>query len=158
MPKQQHTGGPSDPDAAIPYRDNAAAVIIDGNGHVLAGRKHATWHLPQGGIAHGETPEEALKRELCEELGTDKFTIISCSPHLRTYDWPWPMRKGGMLYKGQRQKYFLVRYDGTDADLDPDLHGEFAELAWFTPDALLEKAWDVKCPVYKEVFAEFGLR
>lgn len=157
MAPPRNDSNPPDAHAALPYRDCVAAVILDGHGNVLAGRKHTAWHLPQGGVTQGETPEQALTRELAEELGTDKFIILSSSPTWRTYDWPWPMRKGGTLYRGQRQRYYLAMFDGTAADLDPHRHGEFSELAWMTPAELLERAWEVKRPVYEQVFKEFGL-
>ncbi len=141
------------------YRKNAAAVLINNDGKVLVGWKHDVWQLPQGGVKKKESFSDALKRELSEEIGTDKFTIIKKSEKIHKYLWPENVRvkKKKKKYAGQRQKYFLVKFDGEEKDLDPDKHGEFSKLKWFTPLEAIQNSWEIKRPIYEKVFAEFGL-
>ena len=144
--------------SARPYRDNVAAVVLDNTGRVLVGWKHNAWQLPQGGVRDGESFHDALKRELSEEIGSDKFRIINESEHFYCYEWPEGVEtKKKKKYRGQRQRYFLVRFKGDDADLDPHTHGEFKDLDWCMPQDVLENAWDVKRPVYAAAFREFEL-
>ena len=141
------------------YRKNAAAVLVNNDGKVLVGWKHDTWQLPQGGVKKKESFKNALKRELCEEIGTDKFSIIKKSEKIHKYIWPENVRvkKKKKKYAGQRQKYFLVKFDGEEKDLDPDKHGEFSKLKWFTPSEAIQNSWEIKRPIYEKVFDEFGL-
>jgi len=139
-----------------PYRDNVAAIVLNRDGRILTGWKHNTWQLPQGGVEPGETPEQALLRELAEEIGTHAFRIVRASAHWHCYDWPNPPEKKKQ-FRGQRQRYFLVHFDGHDHDIDVAKHGEFARAAWLTPEEVLQHAWHVKRPLYRKVFEEFGL-
>jgi putative (di)nucleoside polyphosphate hydrolase len=159
MPRENETVKTSDSvaEAAKPYRRNAAAVVINADGHVLVGWKHETWQLPQGGVDDCESFAEALVRELSEEIGTDRFRVIAESAQEFCYDWPGPVAKRKQRYRGQRQRYYLVRFEGTDDDLDPHVHGEFAAMRWLTPAEVLEHAWEVKLPIYRAVMQEFGL-
>ncbi len=139
-----------------PYRENVAAIVLNREGRVLVGWKHNAWQLPQGGVEPGETLEQALLRELAEEIGTSRFHILRESAHWHCYDWPRPP-KNKKQYRGQRQRYFLVQFDGEDDEIDVAAHGEFARAAWLAPEEVLRLAWDVKRPVYRKVFEEFGL-
>lgn len=140
-----------------PYRNNVAAIVLNREGRVLVGWKHKAWQLPQGGIEPGETPAQALVRELAEEIGTDKFHILRESAHWHCYDWPAPPPPKRQQYRGQRQRYFLVQFDGTDADINLEAHHEFTRIAWLTPEEVLTHAWAVKRPIYRKAFEEFGL-
>ncbi len=140
-----------------PYRDNVAAVVLDDRGRVLVGWKHKGWQLPQGGVERGEDLRSALLRELAEEIGTDKFHIVRESAHWHCYDWPGAVAPHKQQYRGQRQRYFLVQFDGEESDIDVETHGEFTRAAWQTPATVLEQAWHVKRPIYRVVFEEFGL-
>jgi len=142
------------------YRKNVAAVVINNDGKVLVGWKHNAWQLPQGGVDPDENLEEAVIRELSEEIGTDKFTILKKSEFFHNYDWPENVRvtKRKKMYSGQCQKYFHIKFDGYETDLDPDRHGEFSKLNWLTPVEVIKNAWEIKKPVYEKVFEEFGLK
>jgi len=151
----------SDFSPKIKYRKNVAAIVLNDDGKVLVGKKHKAWQLPQGGVKKKENFEEAIKRELAEEIGVDKFTILKESEKFHYYDWPESVRlkkkKKKKKFVGQKQKYFLVKFDGEESDLDPDKHGEFTALTWLEPSEVLEHAWEIKKPVYEKVFEEFGL-
>lgn len=153
------------------YRPCVGLVIVNQAGLVWIGRRpDATgspegggswWQMPQGGIDPGETPEQAAKRELFEETGITRATIIGESPDWFTYDLP-PHLHGkvwGGKYRGQRQKWFLMRFDGTDAEVNitPE-HGEveFDMWRWSSLDEAVELIVPFKRAVYEQVAAVFA--
>jgi putative (di)nucleoside polyphosphate hydrolase len=127
----------------LPYRPNVGAALFDRAGRVLVARRAdlpnaegapGGWQLPQGGIDAEEDPRAAVLRELAEEIGTDRARIIGEHPDWLTYDLP-PALLGvalGGRYRGQRQRWFALRFLGTDADirLDRDPHPEFDAWRW----------------------------
>ena len=89
-------------EAARPYRRNAAAVVVNADGHVLVGWKHKTWQLPQGGVDDDETYAEALVRELSEEIGTERFSVVGESAREFCYDWPrWLSTRSATAVNGR---------------------------------------------------------
>ena len=129
--------------AALPYRPNVCAALFNHAGRVLVARRAdlpniegapGGWQLPQGGIDTTEDPRTAVLRELAEEIGTDRARIIGEHPEWLTYDLP-PSLLGvalGGRYRGQRQRWFALRFLGEDADirLDADPHPEFDAWRW----------------------------
>ena len=125
----------------LPYRPNVGAVLFNRDGLVLVARRAdlpnaegpaGGWQLPQGGIDEGENPREAVLRELAEEIGTDRAEVIGEHDAWLTYDLP-PELIGVALkgrYRGQRQRWFALRFTGEDRDirLDLDPHPEFDAL------------------------------
>lgn len=95
------------------YRFNVAAIILapESNKVLVAERIDISnaWQFPQGGIDSNESEEEALFRELKEELGTNDVEILDKNPNLITYDFPESIAKRFAPFKGQCQRYFLVR-------------------------------------------------
>ena len=88
------------------------------------------WEMPKGGMAKGETPEKAGLSELMEEVGTDKAEIVGEMQDWVTYDLP-PHLVGIAFrgkYKGQRQKWFALRFTGMDLKRDSDGTLRFLEL------------------------------
>lgn len=133
-------------------------MMADGGAHELTGAA-LTWQMPQGGIDDGEAPREAALRELKEETGTDKARIIGETKTWLTYDLP-PHLVGIALrgkYRGQKQKWFAMRFLGTDGDIDiaADDHQEFSEWAWVPLDELLGLIVPFKRSVYEQLVAEF---
>ena len=133
--------------SALPYRPNVGAALFNRDGLVLVGRRAdlprgplrpggrtGVWQLPQGGIDEGEDPRRAVLRELREEIGTDRAEIIAEHPDWLSYDLPPHLlgRALGGRYRGQRQRWFALRFTGTDADiqLDRDPHPEFDAWKW----------------------------
>lgn len=142
----------------LPYRENVAAVVVNAAGAVLVGWKHGGWVLPQGGVDKAEDIESALRRELAEEIGTSSFHIVRQACHVHCYDWPPGTVSGAKRpYRGQRQHYFLVAFDGSDSDLKPETTGELAQLEWLPPAEVVRQAWKPKRPGYLAAFREFGL-
>jgi len=156
--------------ATLPYRANVGAVLFDRGGRVFLARRAdlATadgWQLPQGGIDTGEDPRAAVRRELAEEIGTDRAEIIAEHPDWLSYDLPDALlgvALGGR-YRGQRQRWFALRFTGTDADirLDRDPHPEFDAWRWGRLAELPGLAVPFKRPIYETLaraFAGFAAR
>jgi putative (di)nucleoside polyphosphate hydrolase len=127
----------------LPYRPNVGAVLFNRSGQVFVARRAdlpnaegapGGWQLPQGGIDADEDPRGAVLRELEEEIGTGRATIIGEHPEWLTYDLPAELlgvALGGK-FRGQRQRWFALRFDGVDSDirLDLDPHPEFDAWRW----------------------------
>jgi putative (di)nucleoside polyphosphate hydrolase len=155
--------------ASLPYRPNVGAVLFGPDGRVLVCRRAdlpnaegapGGWQLPQGGMDEGEDPRVAVMRELAEEIGTDRAVIIGEHPGWLTYDLP-PELLGvalGGRYRGQRQKWFALRFLGTDADirLDADPHPEFDAWRWAELAELPALAVGFKRAIYAELARSFA--
>ena len=117
------------------------------------------WQMPQGGIDKNEDPRRAALRELKEEIGTDRAEIIAESRHWRPYKLPAELRGvlWGGRYRGQRQKWFLLRFTGKDSDIDiATEHPEFLEWKWVELPEVPRLIVPFKRAVYREVVDEFG--
>lgn len=108
------------------YKQKSAAIIINENKEFLLVQlqtyTEGYWNFSGGGIDEGETKEQALKRELKEELGTDKFEILEESKVKNQYDWPdfvvaKRLRKEGKTYKGQIMNQFIAKFTGKDSNI-----------------------------------------
>jgi putative (di)nucleoside polyphosphate hydrolase len=161
------SGGPT-----LPYRPNVGAVLFNRSGRVFVARRAdlpnaegeaGGWQLPQGGIDRGEDPRTAVLRELAEEIGTDRAEIIGEHPDWLIYDLPSHLlgvALGGR-YRGQRQRWFALRFTGKDADirLDADPDPEFDAWRWADLAELPILAVDFKRAIYQtlaESFARFA--
>lgn len=153
----------------LPYRPNVGAVLFNRDGKVFVARRAhfpnaegeaGGWQLPQGGIDPDEDPRTAVLRELAEEIGTDRAEIIDEYPDWLTYDLP-PELVGVALrgrYRGQRQRWFALRFTGSDSDirLDQDPHPEFDAWRWAELDELPAVAVDFKRSIYQALVREFA--
>ncbi len=128
---------------------------------MLVGRRagQGAWQLPQGGIDEGEDPRSAVFRELREEIGTDRAEILAEHPEWVEYDLPehligtfWNGR-----YRGQRQKWFALRFLGEDSDviLDADPHPEFDAWKWVPLPELPGLAVAFKRTIYEVLARDF---
>lgn len=149
------------PAAKLPYRDCVGVVLARPDGRIFAGERIDTpgaWQMPQGGIDPGETPRVAALRELTEETGVrdSLVTIEAETPDWITYDLP-PHLLGkvwGGKYRGQRQKWFLARFAGQDADIDIATdHPEFSVWDWMRAEEIVAQIVPFKRHVYEQVFA-----
>ncbi|MAF95734.1 MAG: RNA pyrophosphohydrolase [Rhodospirillaceae bacterium] len=150
--------------ADLPYRPGVGAMLLSGEGEVFVGRRSGVrrgyvWQMPQGGIDDGETPAMAVKRELAEEIGTDKADIIAETKGWLTYDLPDDLIgvSWGGRYRGQTQKWFALRFTGLDADFDLGAHGkpEFTDWKWVAMAELPGLVVPFKRRLYDEILAEF---
>ena len=153
------------PDAELAfYRPGVGIVLLNRDGGVFVGRRIgmpaglAAWQMPQGGIDPGESPREAAIRELHEEIGTDKAEILGETGGWLCYDLP-PGLAGtawGGRYRGQRQKWFAMRFTGEDSDIDPAAteHPEFDAWEWVRPERLPELIVPFKRRLYLDVLHE----
>lgn len=152
---------------SLPYRPNVGAVLFNRAGQVLVARRAdqgeaaaGCWQLPQGGIDPGEDPAVAVLRELAEEIGTDRAEIIGEHPAWLTYDLPEPLIGKALRgrYRGQRQRWFALRFLGVEDDirLDADPHPEFNAWRWVDLAELPALAVGFKRPIYQILVASFA--
>lgn len=149
---------------ALPYRRNVAAFILNKKGEIFIALRHdlakdKIWAFPQGGIDKNETPQEALKRELLEEIGTSNIEILEEYPEWLSYDFPSnvignPLKR---KYKGQTQKWFAVRFLGKDSDIDLNTHNEkeFNEWKWISSSELAKINTGFKHDLYQKIAEYF---
>ena len=145
------------------YRPNVAAVILssrypDKCEFFVAHRSDIknAWQFPQGGIDEGETPREALKRELLEEIGCDNVEVLGEYPEWISYEFPKVSRGKTYPFDGQTQKYFLVRLkEGASIDLEAYDIPEFIEHEFVEYEDLFKKVTYFKRKVYRRVIDYF---
>jgi putative (di)nucleoside polyphosphate hydrolase len=148
--------------AALPYRPCVGIVLFNPSGQVFVAQRidnpGPAWQMPQGGIDDGEDPQTAAWREMEEEIGTAKATLLAESQSWLTYDLPvdlvpkiWKGR-----FRGQRQKWFAFRFDGRDRDIDIDTkHPEFSRWKWVDFSLVPELIVPFKQDLYRQVVVEF---
>ncbi len=145
------------------YRPNVAAIVLspdfeNDRKFFLAKRKgiRRAWQFPQGGINEGESPQEALLRELKEEIGTNDVEILAEFPEWISYDFPNSKSDKKYPYKGQNQKYFLVRLKKEAIiNLNYENAPEFEDFIFVTETELFKKALYMKRRAYKRVIEYF---
>jgi putative (di)nucleoside polyphosphate hydrolase len=138
-------------------------MLFNSEGRIFVARRidmpSEAWQMPQGGIDKKETPRKAALRELKEEIGTDRAEIVAESPVWRPYDLPAELRGvlWGGRFRGQTQKWFLLRFTGNDGDIDiATEHPEFLEWKWVDLPEVSRLIVPFKRRVYEDVAAEFG--
>ena len=152
----------------LPYRPCVGVMLIDARGLVFVGQRldgaasgaEAAWQMPQGGIDDGEKPREAALRELTEETGVtpDLVEVLAKTDDWLTYDLPPELlgKVWGGKYRGQKQKWFLMRFKGTDDQVKIEQpHQEFARWQWLAADEMLAAIVPFKRAVYDEVVKAF---
>lgn len=153
----------TDPDT-LPYRPCVGVMLINPAGLIFAGRRtdnaSAAWQMPQGGIDDGEKPRTAALRELWEETGitADLLEPVEKAKGWMTYDLPPELlgKVWGGKYRGQRQKWFLYRFLGSDDQVNiATPHPEFSQWRWIGADDMLAAIVPFKREVYAQVIAAF---
>lgn len=144
------------------YRPGVGIMLLNDHGEVLVACRNdvsgQSWQMPQGGIEEGEDPRVTAFRELREEIGTDKAEIVAESEGWLRYDLPeeligktWEGR-----WRGQRQKWYVMRFTGRDADITIDTeHPEFRAWKWVPAEQLPSVVVSFKRQVYVHLLAEF---
>ncbi|MFT5660381.1 MAG: putative (di)nucleoside polyphosphate hydrolase [Sulfurimonas sp.] len=144
------------------YRPNVAMIIVSNNypqkKEIFIAQRNDLkdiWQFPQGGIDKGEEVHEALFRELEEEIGTDKAKIIGEYPAWISYDFPEKIAKKMKPYKGQTQRYFLLKLKkNAKINLNTE-HPEFDEYKFVSVNEVLGLTAHFKKPVYEKVINYF---
>ena len=149
--------------ARSPYRRGVGIMLLNDKNRVFVAQRidfpGDAWQMPQGGIDPGESPLAAALRELKEEIGTDKAKPIAESKGWLTYDLPSELgrRVWHGRYRGQRQKWFLMRFTGADADIDlATEHPEFSAWKWVGPAELPRLIVPFKRQLYLELLEQFA--
>jgi putative (di)nucleoside polyphosphate hydrolase len=148
----------------LPYRPCVGIFLINAAGKVLVGRRIGAeanaWQMPQGGIDAGEAPAEAAMRELEEETGTGNARIIGEAADWVCYNLPANLigKVWNGRYRGQRQKWFALRFLGRDEEIDPAgvAHPEFDGWRWMDADQLAANVVVFKRQIYARIVAEFA--
>lgn len=151
---------------SLAYRSGVGVMIINRTGLIFVGQRRdnpgAAWQMPQGGIEEGETPEQAMARELEEETGLtlDDVDILRCAPRWLCYDLPGELisQLWDGQYRGQRQLWFLLRSkdDGSRVNVAAAAEPEFSDWRWVTPEELRACAVPFKRALYGELLEIFS--
>jgi len=141
------------------FRANVGAVIINGNGLVLAlERKEipGSWQCPQGGLEKEEEPLEAVLREILEETGIEEshLELLGSFPHWLAYEFPEEVR-AIKAWRGQVQKWYLFRFKDREDKITLGDGKEFRAWEWIPMEKLLSRVIEFKRPVYQELAHAF---
>jgi len=145
------------------YRPGVGIMLLNARGDVFVGRRadvqHEAWQMPQGGINEDETPRQAARRELKEEIGTNNVKIVAESRGWLCYDVPEELawKRSGTRWKGQCQKWFVMVFNGKESDIDlAGEHREFNAWRWVAVHELANIAVPFKRELYLNVIGEFA--
>ena len=144
------------------YRPNVAMIIVSdkypAKKEIFIAQRNDLldiWQFPQGGIDNGEEVKEALFREMQEEIGTASAEIVAEYPEWISYDFPDKIAKKMKPYKGQVQRYFLMKLNANAViKLDTE-HPEFIDHKFVSVEEVLGHTAHFKKPVYEQVINYF---
>ncbi|MDX2315731.1 MAG: RNA pyrophosphohydrolase [Gammaproteobacteria bacterium] len=147
-------------EGAAKFRSNVGIMIVNRVGRILAGDAFhypGEWMMPQGGIDLAESAEQAMRRELLEETGLhfEQLRLICEHDDWLQYLFRKPQYKDDIFYVGQRQKWFLLEYNGPLPDPESVHEQEFSCFGWVEPEWLVEQIPPFKKEVYRTVVAAF---
>lgn len=146
------------------YRPNVGIVLFSREGLVWLGRRSGfsgehVWQFPQGGVDPGEDWEAAAFRELHEETGVRSAVIVGRTEDWIVYDFPTDSRgrKAMRGFAGQKQKWFALRFEGEDSEVDLRVHHEpeFDAWRWAPLDAVQDLVVPFKKDAYRAVVEAF---
>ena len=142
----------------LPLRSGVGIVVLNKENKVFVAKRIDNpkdfWQMPQGGVDAGENFLKAAYRELEEETSIKSVELIKELDGMITYE--LPDRLLGIIwkgrYRGQRQKWFLMRFNGDDKEININTHHpEFLDWKWIELNQLTKVVVDFKLHVYKEV-------
>ncbi len=151
--------------ASLPYRSCVGVVLANSQNKVFAGQRidsdFMAWQMPQGGIDEGEASISAALRELEEETGIPPCLVkpIEEFSDWLFYDLPAELvpKLWGGKFRGQKQKWWLFRFLGSDADVNiATAEPEFSEWQWLSQEEVVANAVSFKVEIYRRVFAAFS--
>lgn len=151
--------------AKLPYRPCVGVMLMNPHGDVFVGQRidnyRDAWQMPQGGVDKGEAPRDAALRELWEETGVDPALVDVMAeteqwlPYELPFDLVPKLWKG--RYRGQEQKWFLMQFNGKDADINIATENpEFSKWRWMPTGELIESIVPFKRDVYVAVLDAFS--
>ena len=161
------------PYESLPYRPCAGIMVLNAQGLVFVGRRAGgpehvdrdhVWQMPQGGIDEGEDPYKAALRELYEETNIRSVEKLGETPGWLAYDIPREIigEAWGGKYKGQKQKWFALRFVGEDREINITAPGgghhtpEFIDWRWVAMRDLPDLVVPFKRETYEQVVQAFA--
>lgn len=155
----------------MPYRDCVGIVVFNQKGEVFIGQRAEgksgaldySWQFPQGGIDANEEPIDAALRELFEETSISSISILTAAPDWIFYDLPQELLGVALKgrYRGQRQQWFAVLFEGDEAEIDV-LHpgggahpAEFTAWKWEKLERVIDLIVPFKRDAYSEIISAF---
>ncbi len=154
----------------LPYRPCVGIMLLNREGRVWTGRRLPkwvgdksayVWQMPQGGLTKGEEPIDAAFRELREETAVTSADVIAEIPEWLTYDLPTALLGVALKgkYRGQRQKWFAMRFRGDDSEIDicpRNGKAEFDRWCWRDMAELPGLIVPFKQPIYQTLVERFA--
>ena len=145
----------------LPLRIGVGIIVLNHENKIFVGKRKDNpvykWQMPQGGVDKGEDFITAMKRELKEETSIDNIKIIKEIDGWLEYELPKNLL--GIIWKGkfrgQKQKWFIVRFTGTDSEINLETkYPEFIEWKWIEMNKLPEVIVNFKRNVYVKLLSE----
>lgn len=143
------------------YRPAVGMMIVNKKNKIFMGQRQEqplpAWQMPQGGISPHEETDQAMLRELQEEVGTRDIEIIMKSKEWYTYDLPADLanRLWSGRFKGQRQIWYALRFRGEDEDINiHTYHPEFRLWKWVDKEEVLDLSISFKRDLYNRVLTD----
>lgn len=147
----------------LPYRPCVGITLFNVDGSVFVGERidsPGAWQMPQGGIDEGEDILTAAHRELFEEVGTNKVTLLKIANEKIRYDVPPELstKHWGGKYRGQEQTWVAFRFTGKDSDIRLDAHTpqEFWRWQWVPLGQTVDLIVPFKRETYRKVISLFS--
>ena len=147
----------------LPLRIGVGIIILNHNNQVFVGKRKDNsgdkWQMPQGGVDSGEDFVTAMRRELIEETSIKNIKILR--EIKKTYQYELPKNLLGIIWKGkfrgQKQKWFIVRFLGSDSEIDLEKYKpEFIEWRWLEIEKLPGVIVEFKRKIYEELLPKIS--